>query len=94
VEVFVNDLLIQANQLEHEQIEKNGRQSHLVRLQFHVKSEDSHRVTTTLYENDFTVRIPTKNLEFQAVIHNYYTSIADLHVEGAVADFSLELIEK
>lgn len=61
---------------------------------FTVTNETSHDVTTLLYENDFVVQIPGRQLEFSATIHRYYTSITNLYEAGAVGEFHLELIEK
>lgn len=94
MDIYVNDLKIEAMNVKESTIERKGKKHLVLHFDFKVKSEDSHRVTTEFYKNDFLVRVPEKNLEFPAVIHNYLTSITDLYVEGAVADFKLELIEK
>ena len=61
---------------------------------FKVTSESYHDVAVLLYEMEFHVRIPEKALDFQAVISNYSTSVTNLYIDGQVADYHLELIEK
>jgi len=92
--VIINDLHIDALNLKERSVTKDGRKLREVTFNFKVKSEDSHEVTTTLYANDFTVKIPEEDLEFSAVIANYSTSITNLYHEGNVGDFYLELVEK
>lgn len=61
---------------------------------FKVTSESYHDVAVLLYEMEFHVRIPEKDLDFQASISNYSTSVTNLYLDGQVADYHLELIEK
>jgi len=61
---------------------------------FKVKSSDYHKITTLLYQMDFQVKVPGKNLEFPAMIHSYSTSITNLYKEDEVGDFKLVLLEK
>jgi hypothetical protein len=61
---------------------------------FKVTSENYHDVAVLLYEMEFHVRIPEKDLGFQASISNYSTSVTNLYLDGQVADYHLELIEK
>ncbi|WP_100012335.1 DUF3219 family protein [Lentibacillus sediminis] len=72
--------------------ENQGKQLK-ISFDFTVTNETSHDVTTLLYENDFVVQIPGRQLEFPATIHRYYTSITNLYEAGAVGEFHLELIE-
>ncbi|AXI07870.1 DUF3219 family protein [Oceanobacillus sp. 143] len=94
VEVILNDVAIETTNFRQELLQRNGKARHKINFDFKVKSEQSHKITTLLYKNDFTVKVPTKGLKFEATIYNYSTSIIDLTVEGAVSDFKLELIEK
>ncbi|AQQ54951.1 hypothetical protein B0X71_01670 [Planococcus lenghuensis] len=74
--------------------EKEHLGRRIVGFDFQVTHESYHDVTVLLYENDFRVEIPSLEVDFQAVIHNYFTSFTNLYEEGAVGDFHLELIEK
>lgn len=65
-----------------------------ISFQFQVKSEEYHEITTLLYKNDFKVEVPEENLNFDAVISNYSTSITNLYEENNVGEFRLELMEK
>ncbi|MBP2080034.1 hypothetical protein J2Z64_004346 [Oceanobacillus polygoni] len=78
----------------HFQVEALQNENRKVSFDFKVTSEEYHDLTTMLYKNDFIIQIPEENLEFQATIHNYATSITNLYEAGAVGDFSLELVEK
>jgi hypothetical protein len=91
--IYVNDLKIEATNVQESTVSHDGKERRAVSFDFKVRSEDSHRVTTELYKNDFLLSIPEKNIEFPCVISNYSTSITDLSVEE-VADFKLELMEK
>ncbi|MBT2652952.1 DUF3219 family protein [Oceanobacillus sp. ISL-73] len=61
---------------------------------FKVTSETYHDITVLLYENDFRVQIPEKNITFSATIGQYATSINNLYEEGKEGDFFLLLVEK
>lgn len=74
--------------------EEEYRGRRLIGFDFQVTHSSYHDVTVLLYENDFQVEIPSLKANFQAVIHNYFTSFTNLYEEGAVGDFHLELIEK
>ncbi|GAA0479833.1 YkvR family protein [Salinibacillus aidingensis] len=93
-EIILDDLRIQAEYLQHEWILKEDKRLRKVIFDFKVTSDDYHQVTTKLYENDFTVKIPDENLQFQASISTYSTSITNLYHEGEVGDYHLELIEQ
>lgn len=95
MEIHINDLIIDDVSNFRQQVldsENGGRR--LIQFDFKVHSDDYHRITTELYKNEFLVRVPEYNLEFNAVIQNYYTSITDLYVEDAIGEFSLALVEK
>jgi len=93
-EIYIDDLKVDTINLKQETVHKDGKNKRKISFDFKVRSDQSHEVTTTLYKNDFIVKVPEEGIEFPAVIHNYSTSITDLYVEGAVGDFYLELIEK
>ncbi|WP_238389636.1 DUF3219 family protein [Virgibacillus sp. MSP4-1] len=93
-EIILDDLRIKAESLQQEWILTGDKQLRKVIIDFKVTSDDYHQVTTKLYENDFTVKIPEENLQLQASISKYSTSINNLYHEGEVGDYHLELIEK
>ena len=94
LEIRINGLSITSMNLKEDFIKEGERNRRKISFDFEVRSDQSHEVTTLLYENDFIVKVPEKGVVFPAVIYNYYTSITDLYVEGAVGNFHLELIEK
>ena len=92
VHVYLNDRLIEAFQFSEEQAaEPRGLK---IILDFKVTSEDYHDVAVLLYEMEFHVRVPEKNLDFQAAITNYSTSVTNLYLGNEIADYHLELTEK
>lgn len=92
--VKINDRTLHVKNLTKDVIQKDGKEALLVSFEFQVKSEDYHEITTLLYKNDFRVEIPDAELDFQAVIYNYSTSITNLYEENKVGEFRLQLIEK
>ncbi|WP_188205560.1 DUF3219 family protein [Alkalibacillus aidingensis] len=92
--ILVNDYPIEVDKMTSKQMEHNSSAKRLVQLEFKVKHEDYHDITTLLYKNDFDITIPEENLQFQATIQNYTTSFTNLYEKGSVGDFYLELIEK
>jgi Protein of unknown function (DUF3219) len=93
-EVVLNDRLISVNRLTIEPaFVKNGKKHKKIAFDFKVSSKDYHDITTLLYKNGFVVKVPSENLEFNASIHTYSTSLTNLYEEGAVGDFQLELVE-
>lgn len=74
--------------------EETNKERHKVTVDFKVSSSMYHDITVLLYENEFVVKVPEKDLAFQAIIHNYSTSITDLYKDNQVGDFHLELIER
>jgi len=92
--VIINDMEINAHNVQVDSNMKNGEVRSKLSFDFKVTHETYHDVTTLLYENDFTVKVPEKNLEFPAVISKFSTSITNLYEPGSVGDFKLELTEK
>lgn len=92
VNVYLNDRLIEAVQFTEETLKGPDRQK--IILDFKVTSEDYHDVAVLLYEMEFHVRVPERNLDFQAAITNYSTSVTNLYLGNEVADYHLELTEK
>ncbi|WP_249292132.1 DUF3219 family protein [Metabacillus flavus] len=89
--IYINERPIEGTDFLHEEV----KGSHLISFHFKVKSgEDYHDTTTLLYKNDFEVKVPEKNLSFQAVIKQYSTSAVNLYEDNAIGDYYLQLIEK
>ena len=95
-EVLLNDISISITDFHEEEIndKATGKNLRKIGFNFKVTSEDYHEITTLLYQMNFQVKIPEKELEFLATIHNYSTSITNLYKENQVGDFKLELIER
>ncbi|MBP1968403.1 hypothetical protein J2Z83_000495 [Virgibacillus natechei] len=92
--VIINDLAINAMNYQEETVTEEGKDLFKIGFDFKVTSSDYHDVTTLLYKNDFTVKVPGRNINLYATIYNYSTSITNLYEEDAVGDFKLELMEK
>lgn len=92
--VILNDTSIDVTDFREDSImdEETGKVVPKIGFQFQVTSQDYHDITVLLYEMDFQVKVPELNLEFPATIHHYSTSVTNLYEEGAVGNFSLELI--
>ena len=95
-EVLLNDVSISITDFHEEEVndKATGKKLRKIGFNFKVTSEDYHEITTLLYQMNFQVKIPEKDLEFPATIHNYSTSITNLYKENQVGDFKLELIER
>ncbi len=65
-----------------------------ISVEFLVTSTDYHAITTLLYENNFRVKVPERNLTFYGVIKSYSTSLTNLYKENQVSQFSLQIIEQ
>lgn len=74
--------------------QKNKIERKKISFTFPVTSEEYHDVTTLLYENDFNVTVPDKNLQFEATIYRYATPLTNLYEDNQVSEYELELIEK
>lgn len=96
VKVILNETTIDAINFYEETVtdRKSKKELQKVKFNFQVSSSIYHDITTLLYKNDFDVKVPEKNLEFKATIHNYSTSITNLYNAGEVGEFYLELVEK
>lgn len=95
-QIHINDRVIDAFQFSQETVKDPAtqRELHKIIFDFKVTSKEYHDIAVLLYEMDFHIRVPEKNLDFPASISNYSTSITNLYQEGEVADYHLELVEK
>lgn len=93
--IWINDTKINAYNFKEEAVEDPS--SHQLKrkiiFDFKVTSEEYHDIAVLLYEMNFRIRVPAQELEFDASISNYSTSITDLYKPGQVADYYLELVE-
>ncbi|WP_017812049.1 DUF3219 family protein [Paenibacillus shenyangensis] len=55
--------------------------------------QEYHDVTTLLYHPTVEVQVPERQLQFQATVHNYFTSVPRLENENDTVDVHLELVE-
>jgi hypothetical protein len=92
--IWLNDLVIEVERMNEKKMENGGEILHQLEMEFKVTHETYHDVTTELYKNDFFVRVPEKDLEFQAEIQNYFTSVTNLYEKNTVGDFTLVLKQK
>ncbi|MBB5181363.1 hypothetical protein HNQ44_002828 [Planomicrobium koreense] len=96
LQIQLNDQIFDALSFSEESTTDSASQElrRKIIFDFKVTSENYHDVAVLLYEMEFHVRIPEKDLDFQASISNYSTSVTNLYLDGQVADYHLELIEK
>lgn len=94
--IWINDTEIHALNFKEQLIEgdTSNQKKRKISFDFKVTSEEYHDVAVLLYEMNFRIRIPAQELEFNASISNYSTSITDLYKPGQVADYYLELVEQ
>ncbi|HZG70328.1 MAG TPA: DUF3219 family protein, partial [Chondromyces sp.] len=88
-----NDVSIKVEEYEERNVTVNGKERKKINVRFLVKSEEYHSITTLLYEQTFTVKVPEKDLSFRGTITQYSTSITNLYEENQVGEFKLELTE-
>ena len=95
-EILLNNVPIAITDFHEEKFpdKATGKELRKIGFDFKVTSEEYHEITTLLYEMNFQVNIPAKNIEFPATIHTYSTSITNLYEENQVGDFKLTLIEQ
>ncbi|QUW21990.1 DUF3219 family protein [Sporosarcina sp. Marseille-Q4063] len=95
-QVFLNDVSISITDFHEEEVNDKaaGKKLRKISFNFKVTSEEYHDITTLLYQMNFHVKVPEKEIEFPATIHSYSTSITNLYKENQVGDFQLELIER
>ncbi|MEW8971950.1 MAG: DUF3219 family protein [Mesobacillus sp.] len=65
----------------------------IISVEFSVKSEEYHQVTTLLYAGEFHVQVPVEDKAFRGKIIEYSTSITNLYKGGQVGTFKLVLKE-
>jgi hypothetical protein len=65
-----------------------------ISIDFPVTSEEYHEIATLLYEGEFEVMVPEKNLKFRGRMIEYSTSITNLYISGQAGIYKLSLLEK
>ncbi|MFY4777034.1 DUF3219 family protein [Metabacillus sp. RGM 3146] len=89
-EVILNDISFKV--FDFEELSIDGKKK--VRFHFKVNSgKEYHDVTTLLYQNSFTVKVPELDLSFKGTIYHYSTSVTNLYEENSIGDFDLGLTE-
>lgn len=87
-EIFLNNRRIE---LERYIDLSDGRTK--ISIDFKVKSEDYHDISTLLYEGVFDVYVPESELSFRGSIREYSTSITNLYEKDQVGDYKLTIVE-
>ncbi|MBT2684952.1 DUF3219 family protein [Bacillus sp. ISL-37] len=64
-----------------------------ISIEFPVKSEEYHDITTLLYKGEFDVHVPAKEISFRGKIVEYSTSVTNLYESEQVGTFQLTLLE-
>jgi hypothetical protein len=88
-EIILNETFINVYKYDEELVNGVNR----ISVEFQVKSEEYHDITTLLYKGTFNVKVPDKNLSIRASIYQYSTSFTNLYIKGQVGDFKLVLLE-
>ncbi|ANF96831.1 DUF3219 family protein [Paenibacillus bovis] len=96
--IRLGDLEIQATQYEDKLFSPSGNSSEPERkwisFDFVITGgQEYHDVTTLLYHPTVEVQVPDRQLQFQAAVHNYFTSVPRLEKDSDTVDVHLELIE-
>ena len=96
MKVLLNEILIEAENFYTDYItnKTTNEKLRVIGFTFKVTSQDYHKITTLLYENDFIINVPEENLVFSGIIGSYSTSLTNLYHENEVGEFKLELVEK
>ncbi|MBM7703595.1 DUF3219 family protein [Metabacillus iocasae] len=94
-EVRINDVFIPVEAYEEEVVmsKQTKRPLRQVMLEFKVKSEDYHEITTLLYNEVVNIHVPAKNVTFTGKINEYSTSITNLYKANQVGDFKIRYVE-
>ncbi|WP_322922395.1 DUF3219 family protein [Paenibacillus campi] len=95
VNVLINGLSLTALQYSLTKLSADGKENQrLLSLDFVITGgQQYHDVTSTLYEPTVAVSVPEHNVQFQARVHNYFTSVPRLETATDTVDVHLELIE-
>lgn len=90
----MSKVLIDGYSIDPTKLEIKKENPYTMYIEFLVSHESYHDVTVLLYKNDFLVKVPDKEIEFQATISQYSTSLTNLYKKDAIGEFYLELMEK
>lgn len=88
-EIYLNDSKLNVTDY-HEELNNDLL---IVKVDFKVTSEDYHDVTTLLYEGNFDLKVPYRNIECKVTIEEYSTSVTNLYEKDQVGNFKLTLRE-
>lgn len=87
--IMLDDITLDVKELNRDESEGT------VYIKFDVTSEDYHNLSSHLYKEKFTVRLPgDNNEEFKARIVNYSTSLDNLYEENQVGEYQITLKEE
>lgn len=94
--IWINDIEIEAFHFKAELMENSTVHTNKRKISFDFKvpSEEYPDIAVLLYKMNFRIRIPAQELDFNASITDYSTSITDLYKPNQVADYHLELMEQ
>lgn len=70
------------------------KEKKLITVRFMVHHEEYHAVTSMLYEPEFFLEVPEKDMAIKAAIYNYSTEVVDLYQPGSVGEFKVTFKEK
>ncbi|MBM7603022.1 hypothetical protein JOC75_000992 [Metabacillus crassostreae] len=89
-EINIDDTILPVT--DFKQDEKAGKLH--VSVKFNVSSDQYHDMTTMLYKDNFSIKVPQKNLLFEAKITQYATSITNLYKKEQVGVFKVTFTER
>lgn len=89
-EIIIDDTILPIT--DYKQNEKAGKLH--VFVKFNVSSDQYHDMTTMLYKDNFHIKVPQKNLLFEAKITQYATSITNLYKKDQVGVFKVNFTER
>ncbi|WP_158638645.1 DUF3219 family protein [Metabacillus litoralis] len=92
---MINEIIINDTILPIKDYKQDGKAGKLqISVKFNVSSDQYHDMTTMLYKDKFSIKVPQKNLLFEAKITQYATSITNLYKKEQVGVFKVTFTER
>lgn len=89
-EIIIDDTILPIT--DYKMVNKAGKLQ--VSVKFNVSSDQYHDMTTLLYKDNFSMKVPQKNLIFEAKITKYATSITNLYKKDQIGIFKVTFTER
>lgn len=83
--IILNDTIIDLKNYEERD---NGQE---IQITFDVISDEYHVISGLLYQEEFDVEVPDRDLKFRGRIINYFTDRTNLYEENQVGEYNVTL---